>query len=599
MADAPARIRSFVAMLLLSNDAPVAWQPTLLAGDTLERWISIERGRLRLWLRPREAPDGDASTFVNELGPVLLGDDAECRTRSGPTSLVNAATISCDPARSSLTIHTSIVGLPPVFLYTDGRRAILASDVYLIAGVPGVHLELDPTGVAELARIGHPVGHRTLFKNTQRLPSGTRVVASRHTGVTIERSWRLPDATPIGWDRFLDLQIATFTDAIRRLDVSRSFLSLTAGLDTRTVFAALASRNHRVPAATMSGARPSLDARTAARLCRAYGVPHTLVAMDDRFARNLPDYVQRASRLSGGLASLQQAPEVYFYDQLGERFAARISGNLGNQVGRGGTEGVGLRGAGIDVLSPELREHAHPQSGHWLLGELKSEGCPAIEFILQQGVPSSLVGNYAIGNYFAIQQSPYADRGLVETLSLRPSGASPPSASLVAMRVRDARHRFLGEPESTSFQRSLLNRFGGFAATCPINYGWRAEGGVSLPGLLRGTGSFLGMVADKLRLDEGLLGGVVDRSGLLHLHDFHRSARWLRRDLREFTCDTLTSRTVRETGIFDMKALALVIEEHFTRRKNHHESVTFALDVALAQKLFCSVESRSTTFQAA
>ena len=47
-----------------------------------------------------------------------------------------------------------------------------------------------------------------------------------------------------------------------------------------------------------------------------------------------------------------------------------------------------------------------------------------------------------------------------------------------------------------------------------------------------------------------------------------------------------------------MKALALAIEEHFTRRKDHYESLTFALDVALAQQLFCSA-SRSTTFLAA
>src|SRR5205823_5112178 len=191
-----------------------------------------------------------------------------------------------------------------------------------------------------------------------------------------------------------------------------------------------------------SGVNRPLDARAAARLCRAYGVSHSLVTIGDRFARGLADYVQEASRLSGGLASLRQAPEVYLYHQLGGSFDARISGNLGNQVGRGGTEGVSTRRAELGILSPALRA-------------------------------ASTVGG------------------------------SAPSGSLIKMRLRDLKHRFFGEPESTSFQRSLLQRLGGFAAAYPINYGWRATGGVSPAGLLWGAATFAGMAVQKWRLDDG------------------------------------------------------------------------------------------------
>ena len=88
--------------------------------------------------------------------------------------------------------------------------------------------------------------------------------------------------------------------------------------------------------------------------------------------RQLPDYVQRASRLSGGLLSLREAPEVYLGHELGGRFAARLSGNLGNEVGRGGTEGVGTRGARLDILDPALlRDAARVKEGHWLLDNLE------------------------------------------------------------------------------------------------------------------------------------------------------------------------------------------------------------------------------------
>jgi hypothetical protein len=263
---------------------------------------------------------------------------------------------------------------------------------------------------------------------------------------------------------------------------------------------------------------------------------------------------------------MQQAPEVHFYDQLEGRFAARLSGNLGNQVGRGGTEGISTRGARLAVLSPALREETTRRPRHWLLGDLSSNGCP-FDRLLQHGVTPVLVGNYTVGNHFAIQQSPYADRSLVETIALRPPGAARPSGSSLSMRLRDVRHRFLGEPRSTSFQRSLLNRLGGHAATWPINFGWRARGGVSPVCLLRGVAALAGMVAETQHVD--------------------RSTRWIRGALEAFARDITGSRAVREAGIFDLKVLDCVVDEHFARRRDHYESVTFALDLALAHELFC------------
>src|SRR5690606_15262077 len=130
---------------------------------------------------------------------------------------------------------------------------------------------------------------------------------------------------------------------------------LTAGLDTRAVLSVLAEQGRLLPAVTMTGRRLSLDARIAGRLTRSYGVEHTLVHFDAEFTRELPRLVRIASRLSGGLSSLGQAPEVHLYGSLANRFDARLSGNLGNQVGRGGTEGVSLRNASLDILASPLR----------------------------------------------------------------------------------------------------------------------------------------------------------------------------------------------------------------------------------------------------
>jgi hypothetical protein len=577
-------IRSFVAWSTRDTEVPGVSTAPSFAGEPARDWRSWQAGALTVWFVPRSsAANASPSADTNTL---LLGDSGEWDDRVGPTNLAGGVPIRCDRPAGSIVVHTSIVGLPPIFLYRDQRLVALASDIYLLTKLPGVRLRLDAAGVAELGSIGHPVDHRTMFQNVELVPAGGQVRLGAQGEVRFQPTWALPERSLLTWPQFIEAQITAFIDGIRRTDLTSSFLSLTAGLDTRTVFATLVDQGRPVTAATMTGARRSLDARIAGRLCRAYGVRHDLVTFDDGFVRHLPRYVETASRLSGGLASLGQAPEVFYYERIGPGFAARLSGNLGNQVGRAATEGVSLRGAELAVLAPRLRG-ADP-SGHWLLERLDQDERSTLQFILQNETVFTSAGNFSIGNHFAAQQSPYANRALIETLAHRPvTGASAPSGSMVRMRLRDLRHRFLGESAARSFQRTLVKRLGGFAARCPINWGWRPAGGVSPGGLLMGGATLVGMYARARGLDDGVLRGPLAWSGLPALHDFRESRRWLRQDLREFTLDTLGSRMVRDADLFDRRSLDPILDQHFRGRQDHYETVTFALDLALAQQLFC------------
>lgn len=551
----------------------VAWRPI----------ANAEAGALAWRATPR-----DPAATAAAGDDLVLGDDSEFEATRRDATLAGGVPVRVDAARGTLVAHTSIVALPPLYVYRGARVNAVASELHLLRAVPGIALELDPVGLAQLGQVGHPVGHRTLFRDVQLVPAGSRLELGPH-GVSCTRTWSLPDPAPLDWAAFLEAQAEAFLAAVRRLDVSHSFLSLTAGLDTRTVFSTLAASGRLVPGATMTGPHRSLDARIAARLCEAYGVPHEPVEIGARFVRDLPRLVTEASRLSGGLESLGQAPEVFLYDVMGGRFGARISGNLGNQVGRGGTEGVSVRGADLAILAPARREAEGP-GGHWLLERLDGGERSSTEFILQHEIPFTLAGNFTLGSHFAVQQSPYASRGLIETLARRPRAGGAPSRSALRMRLRDLRHRFLGEPAGRSFQRALVARQGGFAARCPINWGWRPAGGVSLPGLLMGGATLVGMYARARGLDDGRLRGFFQATGLPALHDFRESRRWLRTDLREFVRDTVGSAAVRDAGLFDHAALGAVLDQHFAGTRDHYATVTYALDVALAHRLFCLPE---------
>ncbi|MGH7676977.1 MAG: hypothetical protein ACRENU_00840 [Gemmatimonadaceae bacterium] len=575
------RIRSFIAWWSSEGEAATAprRQP-----NAREQWKEWRRGQMTVrYLARAMAPV--ASVDSDALPELVLGDDSEFNAGGNVEHGASGAPIRYDEATNELVARTSIVALPPIFLYRGGRTTAIASDIHLLVDVLGARLELEPRGVTELGHFGHPVDHRTLYRGVEIVAGGSRLRLGRR-GAAVERVWRLPARAPLAWPEFLEAQIDAFTRHVQAIDVSQSFLSLTAGLDTRTVFAALAQQHRLITAATMTGVRRSLDARIAGRLCRAYGIQHDAITFDDQFVRTLPAFVEQASRLSGGLASLDQAPEVYLYDQLGGRFAARLSGNLGNQVGRGGTEGVSVRAARLDILAPRLR-HA-PPGDHWLLAHLDQDETTTLEFILQREIPFTLVSNFCVGNHFAAQQSPYASHALIATLARRPADrAGAPSGSRLRMRLRDLRHRFLGEPESHSFQRTLVRRIGGFVADCPVNWGWRPSGGVSPAGLALGAATLAGMFARAKGLDGGLLRKPLAWSGLPALHDFREARRWLRNELHDFTLDTLGSSAIRDADLFDEGVLRATLDDHFQGRRDHYHTVTFALDLALAHRTFC------------
>lgn len=578
----PLTIRAFAAWFAADGDRTTA-SPPPAGGSASDGWFEFRDANLVVRYLPRQGGlrPGQA------LPTLILGDSADWDPDRPDDVMGSGVPVRYDPATRALAVTTSIVALPPVFVYQGKRGVALASDIHLLRQVPGARLELSSDGVLELGHFGHPVGHRTLFRDVELLAGGTRAALSAG-GLRRERVWSLPERAPAEWGDFIEAQIEAFRRAVRRIDVARSFLSLTAGLDTRTVFSALADEKRLVPAATMTGIRRSLDARIAARLCDAYGVRHVPVTFDARFLRDAPRYIETASRLSGGLASIDQAPEVFLYDQVGGAFEARLSGNLGNQVGRGGTEGVSVRGADLSILDSGLRGRGAP-TGHWLLQHLGGHDAASTEFILQCEVPFTLLGNFSVGNHFAIQQSPYASRMLIETLASRPrTQEGAPSRSRTRMRLRDLRHRFLGEPESRSFQRTLVKRLDGFAARCPVNWGWRPTGGVSPSGLALGGATLLGMLARATGLDGGWMRSFVATTGLPALHDFRESQAWLRNELREFTMDTLRANDVRSTGLFDATALDRILDEHFRRGQDHYRTVSFALDLALARRLLCS-----------
>jgi len=518
---------------------------------------------------------------------LVLGDDAERERILRGECVANAAQIRCDYRAAIVEIATSIVGLPAIFLYRDAKCIALASAPHLLTAVPGVSLAFQPDALVESCVIGHPIGCKSLFKNLSIVPGGRRVTASRH-GVALSVGWSAETTrTDDARENPINRQRDAFRDAVRRTDLDATFLSMTAGVDTRAILAMLVEQEKtHVPAYTMTGTRINVDAKRARALCEHYGISHSTVRFGREFLQSLPTYTVQASLLTGGLASLDQAHEVYFYRTLSGSYTGRLCGYLGNQVGRRGTEGIAMRRASTVVIHHDVLQQAAgigKRDAHWCLAAPWDNGYLDSDFLLRQQVLWASVANYTLGQNFAVQKSPYADTTLI-ALSCGGTDVNMHriGGGIWRLRVRDLKHRMIGEQHG--FQPDLIKEVGGYLAEAPINWSWRGCRGISGSGMVDGTLAFLDEATCALQPGPKLR-RLLAVTGIAGRSTFNDRAAWLRR-LASFIGDTFHSSAVQECGVLDRQSLIRVYNLWRSGTRGLDNTITFALDIALASQVF-------------
>lgn len=490
-------------------------------------------------------------------------------------------------ASGELRILTSISGCPPVFVYQEGTQTIVASSVDRIATHRRGHLGFDPQGLAELATIGHPIEHRTLFSNVSVVPAGVGLAIDAVQGLRRVSRWEPPVEPPFrDLQEYISAQSDAVAAALARMDLSGTFLSLTAGLDSRTILALLTRNKRTLPAITITSVVESIDARCAAQLCRSYGMAHDMVRLNEEFIRQFPECALEASRRSGGLSSFRQASEIFFYRAACDAFSARLSGNLGNQVGRSITESARMRRAPQEVLAGDVIAAAKStRAQHWLAEMArKNRGFGPLELIQVERLFASM-GNSCIGASYLTQQTPYADRTVISQKLREPICPRYAIATVLALRLRDLKHRFLGEPMRTSFQRQIIASVGGSVARTPVNWGWRPYGGLSPAGTARGMLGLLDMFINTRLARRGMASRLSARLGLDGLSGFQYVDFLRERVVGEFVNDTLHATATQQSPVLNAPVLRRALAKGFNDR-SACATLLFSFDVALACQNF-------------
>ncbi len=158
-----------------------------------------------------------------------------------------------DRKRRHLFAARDRLGIKPLYVYTDGKRLILASEIKAILEDPTVPREPDPEAIADYLFAGRPLAGKTFFKHVRELEPGHLLSVDVPAGGIRTRKF---------WDVVYDYNFSrTLTqtkeelshlldDAVRVHCRSDAPLGchLSGGLDSSTVVALAARHRHPLPA---------------------------------------------------------------------------------------------------------------------------------------------------------------------------------------------------------------------------------------------------------------------------------------------------------------------------------------------------------------
>lgn len=581
-------IKSFIVVIKKKNDGCDNGLIKNIMHSNEFNVIESNDNTFQLFYRLRTGKnDNKINEFENNI--FIFGDDSEYYENEKEMNGGTYGSIEVNTNTNVLKAYASIIGLPPIFIWENKKYIALTSDLFLFNMFDFIPMKYDITALSEFCQIGYPVYGKTLFSNIRLLKSGIKIEKDKSGMITYDTNWRLQKNKNIdSIIKYNEIQSEAFRSAIRSLNIEDSFLSLTAGLDTRAILAVLLDYNKSISTCTLTGVPFSLDSKSALELSMIYGLSHKKIVLDEKFIKNLPGYITLASKLTGGLSSIDQAHEIFLYENLNNQFKRRVSGNLGNQIGRMGVEKISLRNANIDLLNPDLINSINRRKQpEWFSVRKNTSIALSHLFLIQEEVPYSSVANFSIGNYYAIQQTPYAHKKILNNLCYAPTDISRnEKISTKKMRLRDLKHRFLGHSKEDSFQVKIISEIGGFVSSYPINWGWRAKGGISLNGFFNGMLAFSdAYISSKYEYSSKVF-HLSKMLGINGKHDYVRTSQWINEHLKDFIYDTLNNKEIRESNLFNTRKLDEMLTEHYNMNRYDYKNLIFAIDLALSTTNF-------------
>ena len=183
------------------------------------------------------------------------------------------AAIHFDPGAKRLAIVSDDLAVRPLYHWSDTKRVVFASCLWVLEEFSGVPKVMDVVAVGQLAAYGYALGERTPYHGVRRNQAGQTLVYSRDGQQVFTREPPICEVDPEDASAAVG---EAFAGAVRdRLGTAtRAVAFLSGGMDSRAIVASLLERDAEVFTYNFGWER-SQDHAFATAFARAAGTRHT------------------------------------------------------------------------------------------------------------------------------------------------------------------------------------------------------------------------------------------------------------------------------------------------------------------------------------
>lgn len=493
-----------------------------------------------------------------------------------------------DGRRRRLILTCDRLGMRP--LYYAQRRDVLLFAPELKALLADPELPRDPSvrGLAQLFTFGHLMAEDTLLQAVALLPAaGWLTYDVPEDRLRVERYWRVgadPIDPPATTAEALDRFDAAFAQAVeRRVSEAEGLgISLSGGLDSRTILGCVDTRRHPLTALSL-GLEGSIDVQSASRMAELAGAPFHRYQLDSGFLDRFEEHMRWMVHLTDGqyLCQCIVMPTLPLYRELGIRVLLR--GHGGELLHMDKAYNYSIDQATLGLRDPEALEA-------WLYRRLRTSMLEATEgplFAPEHQYTTDFLARETLRECFAESRGLESPSHRIWQMFLTQRVRRETALSMVEFgSVVETRLPFLDNavvdlvfatpPElkvGEAIQAHILRRRRPeFLAVANANTGTRVGAGR----LERSLSRF------RLR--------VLAKLGVRGFQPYERLGLWLRRELRPLVERVLLDDRCLDRGIFNPQTVRAIVRHHAEGKANHTHLILALMIFEQGQRQFVDGE---------
>ncbi|WP_435550564.1 hypothetical protein [Desulfobacterium sp. N47] len=469
-------------------------------------------------------------------------------------------------------------GIRRIYFYEHKNVFAFSSEAKSLLKVFPELRKIDTQSIADFLNFDCVLENRTYFSDISLLPAGS--AWSFHGNNVRKKSFLntalLENQIPLKHDEFFEELGDTFKRILPRYfhENHQIGMSMTGGLDTRSILACIDASSGQLPCYTFGGSyRDILDVRIAPKVAAVCKQQHQVLRLDDnKLLAEYPYHAERAIYISDGLEGVDKADVISFNKLAREIAPIRMTGKYGSQVLKG-IVGFQSRPPDINIINEGFRKYldmarkkgSELQKGHNL------------SFLLQCVVPWWWNGFISLESSQVDVRSPFLDNDFLNVMYRAPKNIGNFGTEFELNLIAKSKPELMAIPTTGSY--------GG-------NYPWLIAKGVK-------TALKMMLILDKIHTREQLPYGMTHIVGRLdyllsplHLDrlvmgfaEFRRYRTWFRDQLSGYLQEILLDDRTLSRPYWNRQQVSRVVKDHINGRGTYLREIRKALQIELIHRV--------------